>query len=173
MVMRDSIAQIFSSYEQDLLPFDQCKTINLWKFYLYFHIHFPLIDCKHGKPRRRRSQVDKSPFDRCVLCPDKRIKRVTLFASNYTVSEYKDNVGRVAQMVLDLNIHCHVKCSKRNCKHPFVMDLSKPPVHKSKYTEIPCGIHCAKHKTKKPHQRSHDKCTCETFGIRKQSWDKN
>lgn len=132
-----------------------------------------MTDCKPEKSRKtRHGALDKSVFDRCQLCPEKKIKRVTLFASNYTVSEYKDNIGRVAQMILDLNVHCHVKCTKR-CAHPFVMDLSKPLPHKSQFTEIPCGIHCAKHATKKHHQTSHDKCTSETFGIKKQPWDKH
>lgn len=166
------------------LPFDQCKYVNLEienasanviiasSFQYLFSKN---IDCKDEKSCKTRNccAIEKSVFDRCRLCSGKDTKRKSLFASNYTVSEYNDNIGRVARMILDLNIHCHSKCTKRNCSHPFVMDLSKPPKHKSKFTEIPCGIECAKHETKKPHQRSHDKCTNERFGVKKQSWDKN
>lgn len=92
-------------------------------------------------------------FDRCNLNPSKKTRKRTLFASEFPVAEYKDNIGRIGRMIMDLNVHCHNKCEGRDCVHPFVVDFTKHPDCRSKFTERPCGLHCTKHVIKKPHQK--------------------
>lgn len=75
-------------------------------------------------------------------------------------------------MIMNLNLLCHDQCVRRDCMHPFVVDFSKHPNCKSRFTERPCGLQCTKHETKKPFQKKVVKtkgCKGEFFGIKNQA----
>lgn len=50
-----------------------------------------------------------------------------MLASNYPVSEYRDNVCRVGKLIMKYNIHNHNNCTNRKCAHPFVLDWRSAP----------------------------------------------
>lgn len=115
----------------------------------------------------KKSLVDDKCFARCRLDKVKKDRAKTLFASNFMVSEYKDNISRIGRLITDLNIHCHENCWVMGCNHPFVVDLSKHPKTKSAVTEAPCGYHCARHLWKKPRTQHREICTTTKFGLKR------
>lgn len=123
-------------------------------------------DCKYddGSPiRKKRSSVPDQCFGRCSLDREREKRQRTLFASQFPVSEYMDSVGRIGQVIMDTNLHSHEQCRVAGCKHPYSVDMSKYPRHRSKYTDALCGPHCARQEREQPHQRYHEKCTCAKF----------
>lgn len=48
-----------------------------------------------------------------------------LFAGPHPISEYMDNIGRVGQVIMDRNLHCHENCTKNRCEHEFTVDVTK------------------------------------------------
>lgn len=149
-----------------------CHLMNVIFKSLVLLFFFFRLDCKTDdfvKKGKIGNTMFTECFDRCNLSPKQKLRRQTLFASEFPVTEYKDNIGRIGRMIMDLNVHCHNRCEGRDCKHPFLVDFSKHPDCRSRITERPCGLHCTKHETKRPHQKTKvdsKKCAGEFFGLK-------
>lgn len=134
-----------SSYQDDFLPFDKRKSdkrmktkylfrikirLLLWSLESNWKYNFTATECggEHDPvpwKLKRRNTVPNECFDRCKLNAQGKAKRWTLFASLYPVSEYMDNVSRIGHVIMNSNFHCHKKCRRTGCTHPFVVDLDK------------------------------------------------
>lgn len=109
----------------------------LWNLESKWKYIFTATECRgeHDtvpwKPKFRNT-VPNECFDRCRLNAKGKAKRWMLFASRYPVSEYMDNVSRIGHVIMNSNFHCHKKCRRTRCIHPFVVDLDKNPFGKRK-----------------------------------------
>lgn len=64
-------------------------------------------------------------FDHCKL-KGRKSGQNCLFASEFPVSEYMDNISRIGQMIMKQNLHCHEDCRDK-CKHEFMLNLEMDP----------------------------------------------
>lgn len=66
--------------------------------------------------------------------------RKTLFAGPHIFSEYMDNTSRIGSVILNKNLHCHKKCERQVCAHPYSIDLTTNPYpkRKCKYVKKNC-----------------------------------
>lgn len=87
-----------------------------------------MIECS-GERRGKivRNTVPYNCFDHCKLHPDVKRAKSRLFASTFPVSEYMDNIGRVGRVIIDNDMHCHRKCGRAWCSHPYVVNLQQDP----------------------------------------------
>lgn len=71
-------------------------------------------------------------FESCKLKIGGLTARKTLFAGPHILSEYMDNTSRTGGVILNTNLHCHKKCDRTACSHPFTIDLTTNPYQKRK-----------------------------------------
>lgn len=125
---------------------------SLFKWFVLFHMLKSA--CRDPSdpptPKTKRNCVPDECFDRCRLNPEGIEARRAIFASKFPVSEYMDNVSRIGHVIMNTNFHCHQKCRRRACEHPFVVDLNKDIFRKRKceYINTPCGGFRSKFKPK-------------------------
>lgn len=117
------------------------------------------LDCVYEEDppfRKKRGHVPDTCFDRCSLNPDGKARRFTLFASQFPVSEYRDNICRIGQMLMDLNVNCHEICKRTACKHKFTVDWSLDPAKKRRCKYEKCESTYSGWKSKFQTKTSHD-----------------